>query len=151
MRTRALSNQLRRLEARLAERLRYAKPKDESYRFTLEDRCAGLSRLYQILAVRGYPIPADTVRAAAEFQEVIVASASVLITTASTASAIARRRADSSTAESNTPRVYQPLADELEGWVTAASTRSSCGDVNGFDKRGAPVSRMRCCASAIAV
>ena len=67
MRTRALSNQLRRLEIRFP--LRLAKSNDAPRRFTLEDRCAGLSRLYQILAVRGYPIPADTVRAAAEFQE----------------------------------------------------------------------------------
>jgi hypothetical protein len=69
MRTRALSNKLRRLEARLAERLRFAKPNEEPCRFTLEDRCAGLSRLRRCLAARGFPVPADNTQAIAEFDE----------------------------------------------------------------------------------
>lgn len=67
MRTRALNNKLRRLEARLLPRL--VKRNDAPYRWTLEERCVGLSRLRLCLAARRYPIPADIIRAAAEFEE----------------------------------------------------------------------------------
>lgn len=68
MRTRALSNKLNRLEARLAERLRLVKPNEEPCPFTIEERCSGLSYILR----RAEPwirLSPDVDRAISAFQE----------------------------------------------------------------------------------